>query len=314
MSAFFDHMWQSLQVIGCLAVFAWLTRNNSARFRIWLWRVAALKLVIPMQTIVMIGAWIGFPVTHSADPPPARLVKLFDDLQPWFSPAGQLGVAQRWMLFVVLLVSVVAAGLGIRRRLHLESSRVAEEYRRLEQDADDHPRGVGFLNAALISAWALVLVAATALAGAIDDRLRRQEMLHRNERALRNADVIIRPAKVGMGSRYRVVAEERGITLRNATLREIGGMAYGVSVYLVRGRHFVKEGEEDWLTGPRHDVYITGPVPAPEEFDTYALRQPLTQALATQFGLEIYDNGQCVAPCGKWGSYVLPAAARDPRD
>jgi hypothetical protein len=162
-----------------------------------------------------------------------------------------------------------------------------------------------------LTAWSLVLVGARFLPGAIDDRLRRQELLHRNAIALLEANVVIRPARVGMGARYRVFADERGVTIRNATLREIGGLAYGVSVYLVRGQHFVKEGEEDWLSGPRYDVRVQGPVIAPRDFDTYALREPLTRALSTQYGLEIYDNGKCVPPCGRWGSYVLPAATRE---
>jgi hypothetical protein len=156
------------------------------------------------------------------------------------------------------------------------------------------------------------LISGPLLSGAIDDRLRRQELLRRNELALRDAEVIVRPAAPGMGSRFRVTADERGVTIRNATLREIGGLAYGVSVYMVRGQHFVREGEEDWLTGPRHDLRVTGRIFEPEEFDTYALREPLTRALATQYGLEIYQDGKCQPPCGRWGSYVLPATAMDP--
>jgi hypothetical protein len=119
----------------------------------------------------------------------------------------------------------------------------------------------------------------------------------------------VRPAAPGMGSRLRVIADERGVTIRNATLQEIGGLAYGVSVYMVRGQHFIKEGEVDWLTGPRHDVRVYGNVVEPEEFDSYALRVPLTRTLATRYGLEIYHNGKCQPPCGRWGSYVLPPDA-----
>lgn len=309
-----DHLWQSLQVIGCLAVFAWLTRHHSARFRVWLWRAAALKLLVPLQALVALGAWVGFPVSHSADPPPAALVAYLTDLASWVAPARHLEVGPRGFLLAALLLVSVATGWCVGRRIRVEVARAAAELRRLEHDPDDHPPGIGLITAAAMTAWALLLVVIPTLSGAIDERLRRQELLRQNGAALRHATVVLRPARGGMGQRYRVVADPHGVTIRNATLREMGGLAYGVSVYLVRGQHFVKEGEQDWLSGPRYDVRITGPVIAPEEFDTYALRAPLTQALATQFGLEIYDNGVCAPPCGRWGSYVLPATAREALD
>lgn len=313
MAGLLDHMWQSLQVIGCLGIFAWLTRNNSARFRIWLWRIAAVKLVVPLQVLSAIGAWVGFPVTHSVDAPPATLLRLLNDWGPWFSPARHLDAGMRWSFFALLVLATGAAAWWIRSQLRSEAVLVASEWQRLERDPDDHPPGVALLSAALMTAWTFVLLGAPALSGAIEDRLRRQELLHRNSVALREASVIIRPARSGMGSRYRVTVDPRGVTIRNATLREIGGLAYGVSVYLVRGQHFIEHGE-DWLSGPRYDVRVEGPVAEPRDFDTYALRKPLTQALSTQYGLEIYDNGRCVPPCGRWGSYVLPAAAREALD
>jgi hypothetical protein len=310
MAGLVDHMWQSLQVIACLAIFAWLTRRNSARFRIWVWRAAAVKLVLPLHVLYAIGAWISFPVTHSAEPPPAWLLRLDGELAPWFAPAANWTAATRWAAFAALAVALAGATWWIRGALLAEKIKVVDELQRLEKDPDDHPRGVGLISAAFMSAWTLLLVSGAALSGALDDRLRRQDLLRRNELGLRDATVAIKPAAPGMGSRYRVIADDRGVTIRNATLQEIGGLAYGVSVYLVRGQHFVKEGEEDWLTGSRHDVRIDGPVIEPEHFDTYALRQPLTKTLATRYGLEIYRNGECMPPCGRWSSFELPAAAR----
>jgi hypothetical protein len=301
-----DHMWQTLQVFVCLALFALLTRHNSARVRIWLWRVAALKLLIPFHLLYAIGAWVSFPVAHSAHPPPRVLVQLLDRLETWAAPAAHLSGAMLGLLFAGLLLCTAAAVWRSRRALHVEAQLVVEEQQRLARDPDDHPRGVGFFNSALMTAWALLVLSAPLLCGAIDDRLYRQALLQRNESGLREAAVVVTPAAPGMGSRYRVVADENGITIRNATLQEIGGLAYGVSVYLVRGQHFMKEGEQDWLTGSRHDVRVTGRVIQPETFDTYALRSPLTKALATQFGLEIYQDGKCQPPCGRWGSLVLP--------
>jgi hypothetical protein len=301
-----DHMWQTLQVFVCLALFAFLTRLNSARFRIWLWRAAALKLAIPFYLLYAIGAWLGFPVAHSAHPPPRALVQLLDQLASWVAPAAHLNSAALWLFLVGLALAVAAAAWRTRRALQVDGALVAEELNRLARDPDDRPRGVGFINSALITAWALLVLTGPLLSGALDDRLARQALLQRNEAGLRDAAVVVKPAAPGMGSRYRVVADEDGITIRNATLQEIGGLAYGVSVYLVRGQHFMKEGERDWLTGFRHDVRVTGRVIQPEDFDTYALRSPLTKALATQFGLEIYQNGKCQPPCGRWGSVVLP--------
>ena len=309
MASLVDHMWQSLQVIACLALFAFLTRRNSARFRIWLWRTAAVKLVVPLHLLYLIGAWMSFPVTHSAESLPAGLVRLMDGASRWFAPAAGLGNGMRWLVLVVLLLLLACAAWCIHRALRVEAPRVTDELQRLERDPDDQPPGVGLINAAVMTAWVLVLVAGPALSGALDDRLRRQALLQRNEAGLANAIVTMKPAAPGMGSRFRVMADEHGVTIRNATLREIGGLAYGVSVYLVRGQHFAKEGEEDWLTGSRHDVRITGPVVEPGHFDTYALRQPLTQALATQYGLEIYQNGKCAQPCGRWSTFTLPPSA-----
>jgi hypothetical protein len=312
MVALVDHLWQTLQVFVCLAVFAFLTRHNSARFRLWLWRAAALKLVIPLQVFYSLGVWLGFPVTHSAVPPPATLMRIVSELKPWVAPAAHVDGGARWVLLTAQVLATAAALWGIRQGLRIETPRAIDELRRLELDPDDRPPGVGLLNAALMTAWALLLVMGPTVAGAIDDRLRRQRLLQRNELGLRDADVQIRPAAPGMGSRYRILVDEGGVTIRNASLREISGMAYGVSVYLVRGQHFVKEGEVDWLTGSRHDVHVRGPVLEPEEFDTYALREPLTKALATQFGLEIHDMGKCAPPCGRWGSLVLPTTTAGP--
>jgi D-alanyl-D-alanine carboxypeptidase len=304
-----DHMWQSLQVIVCLALFAFLVRRNPARVRVWLWRVAALKLLVPLQWLYALGGWLGFPVPHSAHPPPTELIQLLEHLAPWFAPARHLSNVMLVLMLASLAAALAGATWFIRRQLRIEAGSAADELQRLGRDPDDHPGAVGFVNAALLTAGALLLVSGPMLSGAIDDRLRRQALLQRNELGLRDAAVQLRPATRGTGSRFRVISDARGVTIRNATLQEIGGVAYGISAFLVRGRHFIVAGEEDWFTGSRYDVRITGPVIEPEDFDTYALRQPLTRALATQFGLEIYLGDKCQPPCGRWGSFVLPAAA-----
>lgn len=309
MNALADHLWQSLQVIACLAAFGWLTRRHAAAFRLWLWRVAAMKLVVPLQWLSAVGGWFGFPVSHSAEPAPAALsrwVRAFDD---WMSPIGPFPIGMRWTTWIALVGGTIAAAWYLRRVWRRDAVLADGERRRLERDPDDRPLGIGLAASVLMSAWALVILGAPMLSGSLAELERRQVLLHANEASLRDAPVVIRPAAPGMGARLRVTADERGVTIRNATLQEIGGLAYGVSVYLVRGQHFTSGGE-DWLIGERHDVRVSGAVLAPGEFDAYALRRPLTQALAREYGIEIYHNGTCQPPCGRWGAYVLPAAAR----
>ena len=53
-------------------------------------------------------------------------------------------------------------------------------------------------------------------------------------------------------------------------------------------------------------MYVTAPVREPQQYDTYALRLPLTRLLAEKYGLEIYVNGDCQPPCGKWGVALAP--------
>jgi hypothetical protein len=41
------------------------------------------------------------------------------------------------------------------------------------------------------------------------------------------------------------------------------------------------------------------PVSDPETLDPLALQAPVTQLLASRFGLEIHVNSRCQSPCGK---------------
>jgi CubicO group peptidase (beta-lactamase class C family) len=304
-----DHMWQSLQAIGCLGVFAFLTRHNPASFRQWLWRIAALKLVVPFALISAIGGWFSFPVTHSAQSPPATLMRLLEAVGPWFTPSRHFQGAVFGWLFVAEVLAVAGAVLCIRRALRAEAPRAAAEAGRLESDPDDHPPGVGFFNSALMTAFAMLAVLGPLTSGAVHDRLRRQALLRENAQSLEDAVIVMRPAAPGMGSRMRVTADADGVTIRNVTLQELGGVAYGISRFAVYSSHFIQAGETDWMTGERYDVRVEGRVIEPDDFDTYALRGPVTRKLAVDFGLEIYEDTKCQPPCGKWGSYVLPASA-----
>ena len=137
------------------------------------------------------------------------------------------------------------------------------------------------------------------------------EVLTANTQNLAAARITLRPARPGLGSRYFMSVDERGVHIRNITVRELTAMAYGVNRFFVRGKHFRDGNDEDWLVDSRHDVRIEATVIEPDNFDTYALRRVITRELATNFGLEVYVNSECQKPCGKWGERVLMEVAPD---
>lgn len=312
MTGLFDHLWQSGLFLALVAGLAWLTRCNSGVVRLWLWRAAAVKFLLPFSALVWLGRWLGFPVNHSADLPPVALTDLASGLSAWFSPAAQIGAGWTIAGFLLLLIASAAGLVWTWRSIGTEQARVLDEQRRAELDPDDRPPGVSFLRSALITACALLTVASPLVAGAIEGQLRHLQLLAINARQLRNAAIVFTPAKPGLGQRYQLAVDADGVSIRNATLREIMGIAFGVSKFAVYGVHFQRAGEKDWLIDDRHDVRISGPITEPESFDTYALRVPMTRKMSLEFGIEVHLNGVCQPPCGRWGSYVLPAAAREP--
>lgn len=303
-----DHLWQSLQFSGAACALAWLVRANAAIVRSWLYRIAAWKFLVPLHLVHALGHWYGFPVKFSADPPPANIVAAVSAATPVFAPVRSLGAgaAITWLLLLLVLAASIAALHRIRRGIRREEVRVCAERERLGRDPDDRQPGLGFLKSSLFTALALAAVTMPFTGGAIAGSLHRREVLIANTLMLRSAPIRIRPAAQGMGGRFLVSADVRGVLIRNATIRDLAALAYGVNPYFVRGNHFVASGEEDWLTGSRHDVYVAGPIREPERFDTYALRQALTKLLARQFGLEIYVNGACQPPCGNWNIALEP--------
>ena len=70
-----DHLWQSLLFCALGALLAGLARDNPAIVRLWLWRICALKFLVPFALVFALGGWLGFPLVHSADPLPERLVR-----------------------------------------------------------------------------------------------------------------------------------------------------------------------------------------------------------------------------------------------
>ncbi len=299
-----DHLWQSLQFSGAACVLAWLAHGHSALVRLWLYRIAAFKFLVPFHLLFALGYWHGFPAAFPGDAPPERVVKAVCAAMPWFAPTRALG--STWLLLPVALVASFSLLRWMARRRHAEEIHEHTERMRLERDPDDRQPGLGFLKSALFTALTLAAFALPLTGGAIHGSLHRREVLIANALTLRAAPMIIRPAAFGMGARFEIRADPAGVLIRNATIRDLAALAYGVHPYFVRGNHFVASGQEDWLTNSRHDVFVTADIVEPERFDSYALRQPLTRLLAEQFGLEIYVNGDCQPPCGRWGVALTP--------
>jgi len=299
-----DHLWQSCCCCGVAWTFSTLTRANTAVVRLWIWRVAALKLLLPFALLFALGAWLGFPTVHSADPAPPDIVRAVSLLAPFASPARVLG----WNglpLALAALAALAAAGACayfLRDRLRIERERVLEEAVRRERVNDIQSRP-GFLSSALMSASVLCAVSIPMLAGAVHDRQQRRERLIANSFALRDAPVAMAPAARGMGARYRVDADEHGVSVRNANIHDLVAIVYGVkrhSVITPQMYSGVDSASRSWLHWPRYDIRIQALVPDPRDFDPYALRQNLTKALSERFGLEIYLNGDCQPPCGNY--------------
>lgn len=298
-----DHLWQSAWTCGAITLLAFISRHDFAPLRLWMWRIAALKFLFPFAILVAIGAWLGFPVKYPDDPAPAALLEASGAITRFVSPA-QVHAWSSWRLLLATLAVVlltVSCARWTQRQLHFERERVLAETRRLERDPDDIVRRAGFFKSALLTTCAMLCVAMPLLAGALEDRQRHYELLVSNSRSLRDATVTMTPAAPGMGTRHRVDADQDGVFIRNATIQELAGIAYGVTRYYVRGDHFYEEGAQDWFIVPRYDVRVTGHVHDPEHFDPLALRSRLTRMLAERHGLEIYVDSKCQPPCGKYG-------------
>lgn len=303
LSGLVDHLWQSAWIVGAITALAYISRESFAQLRLWLWRIAALKFLFPFALLVAFGGWLGFPIRYPEDPAPARLVAASTALSRLASPARTYEWSgwRSLLAILVVLLTTGACAWWLRRRLHIEQQRVLAETLRRERDTDDIEPYPGFFNSAFLTACAILFVAVPMLAGAIDDRQWRHQLLIGNSRLLRNAAVTMEPAAPGMGRRYRIDADARGVSIRNVTIQELAGIAYGATLYFVRADHSYVAGEEDWFIVPRYDLRVTARVLAPGQFDPYALRARITRMLAERHGLEIYVDSKCQPPCGKYG-------------
>jgi hypothetical protein len=305
-----DHLWQSAWICGAMTLLAIISRKDFAPLRLWMWRIAALKFLFPFALLVALGGWMGFPVKYPDDAAPPEMLATFRALTSLASPARVHEWSGWWLVLAMLLMLAISTlcAWWLKRQLFLEQQRVLEEARRLERDRDDFAPRPGFFNSALLTACALLFVAVPVLAGGLEDRQRHYELLVSNSRSLRDAAVTMTPAAPGMGSRFRIDADEFGVFIRNVTIQELAGIAYGVTRYYVRGDHWRAEGAQDWFIVPRYDLRVTGRVLDPGRFDPLALRARITRMLAERHGLEIYVDSKCQPPCGKYG-VPMPEAA-----
>jgi hypothetical protein len=304
-TALVDHVWQSCCCCGVVWLFSTMTRGNAAVVRLWLWRVAAVKLLLPFSLLFALGGWLGFPSPHPADPAPPMLIRLLAEIAPLASPArafawngAALGLAA-----LVALAGAVSCAYALRERLRIEQRHVIEEAVRRDVENQDDQSRPGFFASALMSACVLAAVSIPMLAGAVQDRQQRREHLIVNSLSLRGAHFTIRPSAPGMGTRFRIEADARGVSIRNANIHDLVAIVYGVRRHAVITPQMMVQGESaarSWLHWPRYDVRVEAAVPEPADFEPYALRQGLTRLLAVEFGLEIYVNGDCQPPCGNY--------------
>ena len=311
LAALVDHLWQSILVFWLAVVCIALSRRHSAQVRLWLWRMAAAKFLVPFALFVGIGRTFDLFTLAPDDPTPASLLRALNSTLALTAPAqsvGLEGIAALAGIAVMLLVTV-ACGRVVLHCERFERWRVAREIARLDRDPDDSPPGLGLWRGALFTFLALCLVCMPAFAGAIEEREWRRGLVLENARNLFLAPVTFRPAAPGMGSRTRLRADANGVYIRNANLQQLTGIAYGVRISVVWGEHRVYEEDaaNDWFVGVRYDVDVIGPIREPAKFDGYALRVPITRALGEKYGIQIFQNQACQPPCGAYG-VAIPEA------
>jgi hypothetical protein len=310
LAAICDHLWQSQLCLLAAVVFAALLRNSGAVVRLWIWRLMALKFLLPFAWLRAVGDWLGFPVMHASDPAPPALVALIAEVRPFFAPAQSSdwhGLPAMAALGLLLALSAAWAVWVLRQWRH---ERTLARWQALhDQDESGlQPRPVGFFRAASLSLFVISALAAPMIAGAVNDRQHRHRLIVANSLALRDAEMSLRIAAPGMGGRSRVVADSNGVRIRNASVQELIAIAFDVSPSAVMSNQVQSSQSENpydyWLISPRYDLHVMGPVLEPEHFDSYALHLAITRLLAEKFGIEIHVNGTCQAPCGRWGVWT----------
>jgi len=311
-AGFVDHLWQSVVFTFAMWLAIVSVRRHTAKLRLWMWRVAALKFAFPFWLLFACGAWLGFPVDQPSDLPPAAFNVAVRAAPPVVAPVMTADLRGYPLAagFAAMVLATLTCLRTIRAGMQLECGRARTEAVRLERDPDDIEPSPGFMQAACLSALCVLVVSAPVLAGATVDRLRRHDLLMANAKALRGAPIEMETAAPGMGNRPRVVAHAQGVVIRNANVQDLVAIAYGVNQLSV---WYIQMFYEDtppeikyWVYTPRYDVRVVAPIRAPEDFDPYALRQIVTKLLAERFGLEIYVQQHCQPPCGVYNVPLPP--------
>lgn len=314
-AALVDHLWQSLLFVALCAGLACLLRHNSAQVRLWMWRICAAKLLLPFALLFALGRWLGFPAHHSAAPVPALLRRAADAVTPLFAPAqsAHFGISAALLCLLALIPAAGLCAWLVRNSLRIEHWLLRDELLRRAANPDDVPPAPGFFKALLITTCVTAIAGGVLLGGAIADRRWRVDLLAVHERSLRNAPVSMAEAALGMGTRSRIEADPGGVLIRNVSIQDLVALAYGVNHYAVWGNQLISGDDPDarsWLNWPRYDVRVNAPVVEPHGFDPYALRARMTLYLVERFGFEIYVNGDCQPPCGRFDTGISAEASR----
>jgi hypothetical protein len=291
MTPLIDHLWQFLVFTGLVGMATWWTRANAAELRLWMWRAAALKFLLPFSLLVAIGGWLGFPVRHTAIAPPSWLVRAVQVLEPWTAPANAFDDSRSTQVVALLVLLAGAAFCATWIRRSLRTTR--------EAAGAGAPASLGFFKTAALAGMALCLLAAPVLAGAIHDRVLRQEALAIDTQRLRSADISLSEAPHRFGMRTEIVAGGDGVLIHHVNLQDLVALVYGIDQFEVFG------GALPWLEEPYYDVRITGSIHAPTLFDPYSLRQRVTDYLSHEYGVAIRVNGSCQEPCLNQQSFTV---------
>ncbi|HUQ10857.1 MAG TPA: hypothetical protein VM146_11130 [Steroidobacteraceae bacterium] len=301
MEQFVDHLWQSACTVALVWVLAALLRDHPATLRLWLWRAAALKFLVPFSLLFALGAHIGFPVRHSAIAPPSAAVHAVDAVMPVAAPAQTYAISGLLLGAGIAFMSLLAAAALwlVARKLRQTRAQHAEEAARIEADWNSAPPPPGFLKTVALAGSVLVLFAGPTIGGALRDRQWRQQALAIDTQSLRAARITLTERSWRFGDRTEVSATAHGVAIRKINLQDLVALVYGIGEFEVFG------GALPWLESPHYDVLVEGHVGEPAAFDPYSLREPVTNYLSQEFGVAIRVNGSCQEPCLNQQSFTV---------
>jgi hypothetical protein len=301
MRQFLDHLWQSTWVVALVWLLAALIRANVPGVQPWLWRIAAIKFLLPFSLLFALGGWLGFPVRHSAIPPPAALREAMTSAMQWASPMQTFAPTAMALGGALLLLSGLAilCARAIAHELPLAIGLSAHERAKAEADPCHASPPLSMFKATTLAAAAFCCLAAPMLAGAVQDRIRRQQALAVDIGGLRTATITLKETPFRFGARTEIHAQRDGVLIRHINLQDLVALVYGI------GRFEVFGGALPWLSSPHYDVQVSGPISVPAVFDPYSLRQPVTDYLFQEYGVSIRVNGSCQEPCLNQESFVV---------